>query len=530
MNTSRNFHRRSGIRFSPGPGLALIITVLGLANRLEATNVYVKPLQFLTVDTRVDESIATATSGRTYVLGSDGAGNAILRKYDSSGAELTFDSGTNQVVIVGITPAALAVEPGTTNLYIVGGKLIDRVSASSGKIVSTGNAGAANVSFQSVCYFHNTLYLCGGFSGAGSAAVFGKTVQPRGFQAGIIVTLSKANLNSALAAVTYGDSGSGSVNTANSIAVDDNGDIYVGGKLGTGTFTSDVFSSGEFNVTYSHQTSGITSLETAEAVLGGNYTSTESVTRSDACGIGTNTDNGDHNYLWRETGIINVTSSGPVTFTNLTDDGSWLFVDSTYADTTPAVIWDDSTHSQAAHTGTISLFAGLHSIDWLYFNAGGPGNGTLSAAGGGFSGCVSAADFTLHQNKGYVIKFSGDLSFLKNVYFTTSQSAGVGGEIKELTYSQGWIYGIGYWQGPADNPAINPVDNSNAGAQNIDILKLDTGLQLNERATVKGVANNTGFSITEDEAGNAYLTGSYGQYAANRRWCRCWRHCPRDWC
>ncbi len=515
MNISRNLNRPVRGHFLPGLVSALILILLGFSTRVGATGVYVKELlQFQPVDTRVDTSIGLGSSGYTYVLGIDGGGNAALRKYDGSGAELAFDNGSNQVAIAGITPTALAVEPGTTNLYIVGGSGVYRVSANSGQIVSSGYAGTPNVSFQSVYYFNNTLYVCGGFTGSAGTSVFGKTVYPRGYQAGLVITLSKSNLAAALAAVTFGDSGGGSVNTANSITVDDNGGIYVGGKLGTGTFTSDVFTSGEFNYTYSHRTSGISSLEGAIAVLNGGATSTASGTRGDACGIGSLSDNGDYNYIWRETGIINVTASGPVTFTNLTDDGSWLFVDGTYQDGTQ-VIWDDTEHAQQAHTGTISLFAGLHSIDWLYFNNGGPGNGSLGASGGGFNGCVTAANFTLHQNKGYVLKFSGDLSFLQNAYFTTSQSTGQGGEIKELSYSDGWIYGIGYWQGAADNPAINPVDNSSAGSQDIDVLKLDTGLQLNARATVKGVAANSGYSISADDNGNAYLTGSYGPYAAN---------------
>ena len=509
MKTSRNFPRPSSRCWLP----ALMLILFGFTAGVKATSVFVNPLQFQTIDTRVDNSVATDTSGYTYILGSDGLGDAILTKYDSSGAQLTFDNGSSQAVIPGITPAALAVEPGTTNLYIVGGSLVYRVSATSGQVVSSGNAGSSSqVSFQSIFYFNNTLYLCGSFNSTISRTIFGtKTVVARGSQAGIIVKLSKSNLGTVQAALTFGGTSAGAVNTANSIVVDDNGAIYVSGHLAAGNFVSDVFTSGYFQHTYGHANS-VTSLSDAISVLNGTAAGTVindySPFTSVCSGFGTSTDNGDHNYIWRETGLINVPSGGPVTFTSTTDDGSWLYIDSTYQNGT-ALIYDNTAHGSQAHSNTISLYPGLHSFDWLYWNGSGPGNGTLTAAGGGLNGCLTPATFP--ANTGYVLKFAGDLSSIQNVYFTGS----TGGDVKELCYSKGWVYGIGYWSGAETNAFVNPADNSAAGSQDIDILKLDTGLQLNARATVKGVANNSGYSITADESGNAYVTGSYGPFSAS---------------
>ena len=84
------------------------------------------------------------------------------------------------------------------------------------------------------------------------------------------------------------------------------------------------------------------------------------------------------------------------------------------------------------------------------------------------------------------------------------------------TYAQGWVYAVGDWQ-HNENPGTlgDGSDSSTADSKDIDILKLDTGLQLGARATVKGVADNTGYSVTVDDDGNAYVSGSYGMQAAN---------------
>ena len=516
MKTSRNFHQPPAKTFLSGVLPVLILALLAIVTPALAVPVagsFVEGLQgFIPVDTRVDSSIATPTSGTTYLLGRDDANHAYLRKYGPSGAELTFDpvnggAAPIQVTLNGITPTALAVVSGSTNLYIVGGSKVYRVSAATGELIESRDAGTSTVSLQSVAYFDNTLYLCGNFNSSANAAAFGVTIHPRGSQAGVIFKLSAANLSgTALAALTYGNTGS--ANTANSIVVDDNGDIYVGGHLGNGSFQSDVFNSGNFNVTIRHRGSGINNLNDAKQVLAGSYDTTFS-----SSAVSLNVPSLGENTLYRATGFINVPASGQVQFTSLTDDGSWLFVDGTYQNGTQ-VIYDNTSHGLTPFSGTVNLLAGLHSIDWLFWNGGGPGGGVLTASGSGFlpGVAVTAATFS---NVGYVLKFSGSLTSLLNGRFT-SPSTGVGGDIHELTYAQGWVYAVGDWQ-HYENPgtAADGSDLSTSDSKDIDILKLDTGLQVGARATVKGVADNTGYSVTVDDDGNAYLSGSYGLQSAN---------------
>ena len=117
--------------------------------------------------------------------------------------------------------------------------------------------------------------------------------------------------------------------------------------------------------------------------------------------------------------------------------------------------------------------------------------------------------------KGYVMKFSRDLRTLKKCYFfTPSGNADTSsGDIRELCYSDGFVYSVGTWNGAAR--CVNPVDNSVSGLPDIEILKFDSDLKLKKRAAVKGVAENAGFSIAVDGGGNAYITGSYGSGSAD---------------
>ena len=145
--------------------------------------------------------------------------------------------------------------------------------------------------------------------------------------------------------------------------------------------------------------------DAGKAVLAGSYDSSSSSSVS----ILTPTSLGE-NSIQRATGFINVPAGGQVEFTSTTDDGSWLFVDGTYLNGTQ-VIYDNTSHGSTAFSGTVSLLAGLHSIDWLYWNGGGPGSGNLTASGGGFGPIplfVQAANFS---NVGYVLKFSGNLIY-----------------------------------------------------------------------------------------------------------------------
>jgi hypothetical protein len=443
-------------------------------------------------------SAVNSADGVTYLVGKNDSSQAILKKYDSSGAQL-FWEGTNvaNLVIAGITPSSIAVAAGTTNFYIAGGSKIIRLSTKTGQVIATADASNNSLKLQGLYVFNDTLYACGNLSGGGTT-LFGKSAPGRGSQAGVIVKFaSSLQTANAQSLITYGNTGGASINTADSIVVDDSGDVYVSGHLDTGEFVASVFSKSW--AAYRKSSSAITDLTTASNVF---FTGGAPSSLGTMSSIHFETTD-DQKYVTRATGVIYVPTTGSYTFINRSDDGSWLKIDG------ETLIYDNTAHGAVDFSKTVSLFAGYHYVDFLGFNSGGPGYGDLDyiPPGAGRQDLFTA-DFISHQNKAYVLKFSGDLAFLRNSYFT-AKSNGEGGRFYGLNYSQGWIYAIGSWRGTANNPAITN-DVSKDSSYDVDIVKLDTGLQLKARATVKGSADNEGYSIAADEDGNVYLTGSYG--------------------
>ncbi len=492
MNTSIVPSRAVWKRLSLWVTMCVVLcAVMARAQTNSSAGAFVEPLQFTTVDTAVDP-----IDGSTYVLGRNG-NQAILKKYDSSGTQVFFDNATSiDVTISGITPTAITVGAGTTNLYIVGGTKILKVSTKTGAVTTTSNGGGT-LQLQGVRYWNGTVYAVGTFTTGTS--FFGLTATTRGYQAGIIIKFDGSLTASKL--MTYGNDAG--YNTANSIVIDDSGDVYVGGHLDGGAFRSDVFNSGSWSYTRQHPTSGgVSDLATCASIISGAIASTTN--SSGNTGISTiNFQDDSADYVTHVTGVLQAPTSGIYQFDNRTDDGTWLYIDG------QQVIYDPFTHPPTDERGSISLFAGLHYVDWVQFNHGGPGTGEFAwTVPGGSQTDVPAANFSQHQNVGYVLKFGGDLTTIKSAYFSTANQAGIGGEIYELHYAQGWVYAIGFWKGNAD--VVSPTDVSNASSQDMEVMKLDTGLQLKARAKVKGVADNSGFSVTSDDAGNAYVTGSYG--------------------
>ena len=497
--------------------LLALFTGVGRVAAVGAAGAFVEPLAFTVVDTRVDSSLGTPSSGYTYVLGRDDAsGSAILRKYDASGGELTFaNGGAVQVTIPGILPTALAVESGTTNLYIVGENKIIRVNAASG----TNTWGATNtvtpgdqLKFTGVYWQSKQLYICGNYHSTVPGLLFGRAIANRGNQGVVVVTFATTNLLAGIAptivgAFTFGNTAADANNSANSLAVDDSGNVYVGGHLGTGAFTSDGFSASGFTATYRGPSYGLQSaltlLNTPPSTTG---LQSPLASLCSVPGIGTYT-------CYRAQGYIDLPVTDRYIFKSTSDDGCYLVVD---GDTAHPLIYDDSAHPPASTYGTNSMSAGLHRIDWFYYNLGGGSYGKLeiSKDQGATYTCVQAATYADHYNKGYVFKLSADLTSILNTYFTTA-TAGTGGDIKELAFSKGFVFASGFWQGDATNAFISPKDPSSAFSRDVDILKLDTGLQLKARATVKGVHDNTGYSITADDNGNTYISGSFGPESAN---------------
>src|SRR5262249_47772597 len=71
-------------------------------------------------------------------------------------------------------------------------------------------------------------------------------------------------------------------------------------------------------------------------------------------------------------GYLNVVAAGSYTFTDLSDDGSTLFIDGT------AVVTNTG---NATGTGTATLSAGLHTFRVLYYNGGGTASHVISYSG-----------------------------------------------------------------------------------------------------------------------------------------------------
>jgi len=225
-----------------------VIGILGFGISAYAANSFVDGFKGIeVVDTTVDNL------GVTYVLGKDSANSTLIWKYDAAGASLHWITNatyplTNVIYRTNssLKPLAFCVAPGasaTTNLsgttniiYVVG-----QDSSSNFKIVrllsDTGEQTASltdGSSFipKSVIYAGSSVYVCGNYNSTSIGTLFNVTsVNPRGSQAALVVRLDP-NLPSSGAALnltTFGGNAGG--NTAESLAVDEAGDVYVAGHL-----------------------------------------------------------------------------------------------------------------------------------------------------------------------------------------------------------------------------------------------------------------------------------------------------------
>jgi len=154
------------------------LTVAGLATVLapvaagaQSAGSFVQEIQLPNrariVEVRPDNSVGTTKTGITYVLGTD-ASSAYLRKFDASGAQANFIIGTNatsvtnQIVIAGINPTAMIVASGTTNLYIVGGAMIYKVSTEDGSVIAT-TSGGSGVTLSNLAW-SGLIFMCAAVS------------------------------------------------------------------------------------------------------------------------------------------------------------------------------------------------------------------------------------------------------------------------------------------------------------------------------------------------------------------------------
>ncbi|MDB6034460.1 MAG: Cadherin, partial [Verrucomicrobiales bacterium] len=475
---------------------------------------------FVTVASGVDPA-----DGTTYIVGRNSLSQAVLRKYDSSGGRLIWEGGTSETAtLTQINPSGMSVSAGSTNLYLVGGRVVLSLSKQTGLVVDTADANAA-VDLKGIYYWNNLVYVCGQYT---SGTPFGHAATPRGSTSGLLIRMNANLIGGALALTTYGGNAGGT--TAESVVVDEAGDAYVAGHMGSGSFgldgTIDLPGKWKVTVVKTDTAIAVSNLEQATNLVlnGANATSTNTAFY-DVINFGRYPTDGrvggndgfpggwSERFALHASGSIWVNSPQSITFNSVTDDGTQLRIDGS------AVSTYDGNRGAGDLFGSKILTRGLHSVDFIMWNQGGDSSAELWLV-------PNQNDFNTWkllrstalpdtQNKGYVLKFNGTtFSSLKNAYFTTTESAGQGGSFHQLNYSQGFVYAIGSWNGTADNPAIGRADASSGGSD-IDIVKLDTALQLKARATVKGLNSNEGYGITADEAGNAYVTGSYGPASAD---------------
>ena len=482
---------------------------------------FVQEMQFpnkgVIVDVRADNSVGQPKSGTTYVLAKDSStGAGYLRKFDASGTAATFTVGSNttsQVTIPGITPSAMAVMSGTTNLYIVGGNNIFQVSTEDGHILHQVGAGSS-VTLNSVFWDGTNVYVCGNYDSATDGTVLGMPAKARGAQAAIVIKLS-ADLGTTLNLSTYGCIGASAKNTANSVAVDENGDVFVAGHLDSGNFQSDSLTANSFSQTEAYFNypwsvfgsymnsiaNALVYLNPIYSQLGYTHEVTTPVNNIDF----TSAPVQDARIV---SGYIYAPVSGQYIFYNSSDDGAQLQIDG------KVVINADQLQGETVNAGTNTLPAGLHSLQWIYFNNAGSAAGHVkwhlpTDTGTDYTSATLVSAANIGSSEGYVFKMSSDLSQI-NGYYSSSASSNQGGEIQELAYRNGFVYGVGDWRGQVDTNVTGVADASYSGVNNIEVLKLDTDLKLKKRATVKGTHDSVGYSVNVDDSGNVYFTGSQG--------------------
>jgi hypothetical protein len=481
------------------------------------------------VDTVVDDA------GVTYVLAKNANNYAVLRKFGPDGGALVWTKDSLiENINTKINPAAFCVTPsstGTTNqLYVVGQDFstspkfrIMRFNANTGES-GTPLDGTSTLVPTSVTYTSRGIYVCGNFNSASTDNILGTNATPQGVQAGIVLLLNAAlpSSGAVLGMGTFGCNGGG--NTANSVAVDEAGDVYVGGGFAPGVFgLSGVNNAGtqwKIDVLY---TSGIdinSMTVVTNVLLGSNVTS--KVTNYDPTinfaqgadgdftgGVGFPGGGGDQ-FVLHATGSIWIQTSNLYVFRSTTDDGTRVLVDGQQV-----LIRDAPRATGSTDSSGVPLTAGLHTVDYIMYQQRGAASAEFAMAPSGGSFSLLTPYVPDLNHKAYVVKFSGDLGTLERVYSSVTGGPGNGGAFNEIHYAQGWIYATGFWQGHADNPALGLPDDSINASENIDIVKLDTFLALKGRATVKGVSSIQGYSLTSDEKANLYVTGSYGQASAD---------------
>ena len=84
--------------------------------------------------------MAADSLGFTYVVTASGTGQSTIRKYDPSGAQIQWlGDGAFDRIINGLTPLAVCIAPGNTNLYLAGLEQIVQIAADTGTVLNSTN-------------------------------------------------------------------------------------------------------------------------------------------------------------------------------------------------------------------------------------------------------------------------------------------------------------------------------------------------------------------------------------------------------
>lgn len=469
---------------------------------------------FTPVDTAID------SDGFTYVMGSLNGSGLYIYKYDHSGG-LVNDFDPMQVTGLGsdFVPVSMAIARNEVldgdQLYVASTDRIVRINPNGSMDSQQYTDGSIRI--HDIAYFP-ARDAVGNVIGA--VYFSGRSMTNK--QA--VVGRLKASDLTVERKVLYGDTSAGEQNTALSLAVDDVGNVFVGGYIsdlsagGNGLTSIGVSGQWTVNVFYSNSNTigAIDSLGDAETLIADpDATKATATTTQIAYSGGSFPGGGGDNFALLATARIFISQEQEYTFTSITDDGSQLKVDGNN------VINDNSLHGVESRTGTYTLSVGFHDLRYVMFEHGGSQYAVLNFAPstGGTPGLNTSM---IHGNKSYVFKFGtqeatssradgSDLGAVETMFFSAGDPRGGGGGYNDLVYHEGWVYGTGYWQGAI--PTATGSDG--ATGRDLEIVRLDTNLRLNKRATVKGSSDIEGFSATADEAGNVYLTGAYGPGSAD---------------